>query len=190
MNVKLSLAACALAACATCSAGVKIGTVDMMLLVRNHSSYETNKEMLSGMEKDLRARMDSLKEQLEELQEEGRKLADELKNPMLAASAKEESEKKIAGVQRKFIQLQRKAAEEAEDGRRKLAETEAMLLKSQAGDLKKRIAEYGDKNGFDLIVDSAAAIYSSSGMDVTDAVLKAMGVDPKAARAKEKNEGK
>ena len=49
---------------------------------------------------------------------------------------------------------------------------------------------YNQKNGYDLILDSAAAIFHSKDLDVTDAVLTEMGVDPKAAREKMKNEGK
>ncbi len=56
--------------------------------------------------------------------------------------------------------------------------------------MKKRIADFAKKNDYDLVLDSSAAIYSDKDMDVTDAVLEEMGVDPKAARAKEKNEGK
>ena len=71
-----------------------------------------------------------------------------------------------------------------------LADREAKLLKAEASDLKKKITTFAGKNGYDLILDSAAAIFHSKDLDVTDAVLKEMGVDPKAAREKMKNEGK
>lgn len=174
--------------CAAASAAPRIGTVDMMLLVRSHSSYDTNKELLQGMEKDLRSRLETMKEALDEIQEEARKLADELKNPMLAAAAKEEAEKKIVAAQRRFVQQQGRMREESVEGQKKIADTEAMLLKSQAGDLKKRIAAFARKNGYDLIVDSAAALFAADDMDVTDAVLKEMGVDPKQARSRERKE--
>jgi Skp family chaperone for outer membrane proteins len=71
-----------------------------------------------------------------------------------------------------------------------LSDLEARLLKSQADDLKKRIAAFAEKNGYDLVVDAAAALYSGRGLDVTDEILKTMNVDPKKAKAKEKDEGK
>ena len=71
-----------------------------------------------------------------------------------------------------------------------LADLEARLLKAQATDLKKRIARYAEKAGIDLIVDSAAALYARKSFDVTDQILKDMGVDPKAAKAKESDESK
>ena len=188
--MKLMTAAAAFIASAAAFGGLKVGTVDMLLLVRNHSSYETNKELLQGMEKDARAQLDEMKKVLDDLQDQGQKLSEELRNPMLAAGAKEKAEKEIADVQRKFIQQQQRMREAAMQNQQKLSDTEATLLKSQAGDLKKRIADFAKDNGYDLIVDASAAIFSSKDMDVTDAVLKEMGVDPKEARAKEKNEGK
>ena len=71
-----------------------------------------------------------------------------------------------------------------------LADLEARLLKAQAADLKKRIANYAEKAGYDVVFDAAAALYSKKALDVTDAVLKDMGVDPKVARAEEKDESK
>ena len=187
---KTTAAAVALVASATAFGAMKVGTVDMLLLVRNHSSYETNKELLQGMEKDARAQLEEMKKVLEDLQAEGQKLAEELRNPMLAAGAKEQYEKDIAEVSRKFAQQQRRTQEAAMQNQQKLADTEATLLKSQAGDLRKRVADFAKKNGYDMIVDSSAAIFATKDMDVTDAVLKDMGVDPKEARSKEKDEGK
>ena len=85
---------------------------------------------------------------------------------------------------------QQKLRSEAMHNQQELSDLEARLLKTQAADLKKRIAEFADKNGYDLVIDASAAIFSKKSYDVTPQVLKAMGVDPKAAAAKEKNEGK
>ena len=48
---KMMLGMMALCA-ATAFGDLKIGTVDMMVLVRNHKSYDTNKKMLQDSEKD------------------------------------------------------------------------------------------------------------------------------------------
>ncbi len=189
MKKTMAIAA-ALVASVTAFGSMKIGTVDMLLLVRSHSSYETNKELLQGMEKDARAQLDEMKKVLDDLQAEGQKLAEELRNPMLAAGAKEKAEKDITEVQRKFVAQQQRMREAAMQNQQKLADTESTLLKSQAGDLRKRVADYAKKNGYDLIVDASAAIFASDELDVTDGVLKEMGVDPKEARSKEKDEGK
>jgi len=189
MKMIATVAASALAA-ATAFGGLKVGTVDMLLLVRNHSSYDTNKELLTNTEKDFRKELEAMKQKLDEIQDEGKKLADELQNPMLAAAAKDKSEKEFAAVQRRFVQQQQKMREKAMDNQQRLTDMEATLIRSQTSDIKKRIADFAEKNGYDLIVDSAAAIFATKDLDVTDQILKSMGVDPKDARAKEKDEGK
>ena len=180
----------AVAASAAAFGDLKIGTVDMMALVRNHPSYETNKSLLQSTEKDYQRRLDGIKAELETLQNEGKKLADELKSPMLAATAKTKIENDLVKVQEDFMAKQQKLRSEAMHNQQELSDLEARLLKTQAADLKKRIGEFAEKNGYDLVIDASAAIFSKKSYDVTPQVLKAMGVDPKAAAAKEKNEGK
>lgn len=188
---KQIIAAAFAAVAAAASAELKIGTVDMIVLVRNHASYESNKELLTSTERDGRKALDALKDDLDAIQEEGRKIAEELKNPMLAQAAKDKAEKEFVGVQRRYLQTQQKIRDEAANRQRNLAELEAKLLKGQASDLKKRIAKFAADNGYDLIVDASAALFAAKGLDLTDAVLKDMGVDPKAAREKMKDdEGK
>ncbi len=180
----------ALAFATVASADVKIGTVDMMALVRNHPNYESNKKLLTDTERDYQKRMDTLRAELEGIQNEGKKLADEYRNPMLAQAAKAKIEKDIAGVQTRFMNAQQKMRTEAMRNQQELAELEARLLKAQAEDIRTRVAKFADKNGYDFVFDASAAIYSKKASDVTDAVLKEMGVDPKVAKEKAANESK
>lgn len=177
-TVALSLAAVA---------EMKLGVVDMMTLVRNHSAYEPNKELLSNTEKDYQKRLDAMKSELEAIQEEGRKLAEEFRNPMLAQSAKDKLEKDIMAVQQRFMTQQQKMRQEAMHNERDLADLEARLLRAQAEDLKKRVADFAKKNGYDIITDSSAAIFAKDGLDVTDAILESMGVDPKKAKGRDES---
>ncbi|MCR5413793.1 MAG: OmpH family outer membrane protein [Kiritimatiellae bacterium] len=178
-----AFAAIALAA----SAELKIGTVDMMLLVRNHPSYEINRDYLRNTERDMQKELDSMQDGLRDLQEEAQTIAKELQNPMLAETEKQKSEKKIADIQQRYLRQQQELRAKAVKSQDDLAKTEAGLLKSQADDLKKRISEYAVANGYDLILDSAAAIYDRGTSDVTDDILRSMNVDPETARAKEKS---
>ena len=186
---KIMLAA-ALAAAVTAFGDLKIGTVDMFILVRNHASYESNKELLKSTEADYRRQLDGIRDEIDRIQEDGKKIAEELKNPLVSQSAKEKAERELAGVQKRFIQAQQRLRDETMRNQQQLSDLESKLLKGQASDLKKKITTFASKNGYDLILDSAAAIFHSKDLDVTDAVLKEMGVDPKAAREKMKNEGK
>lgn len=187
--MKMTFAAVAAVAASAAFADVRIGVVDMMLLVRNHPGYEANKTLLTNTEKDYKKRLESMKADLEAIQEEGRKLAEELKNPMLSAAAKSKAESDITAVQTRFLQQQQKMRNEALRNQQELSDLETRLLKAQADDLRKRIAVFADRHGYDIVVDSTAALYAR-GMDVTDDVLKAMDVDPKAARAAMSDEDK
>lgn len=180
----------AAAAASTALADLKIATVDMLVLVRNHSSYESNKQFLLSSEKDGQKRLDAMKDELDALQEEGRKKADEYRNPMLAQAAKDKLEKELMTLQQKLVTMQQRLRTEAMKLQQDLSENEARLLKVQADDIKKRVADFAEKNGYDIILDSTSAIFSKAEFDVTDDVLKEMGVDPKKAKGKEDDESK
>jgi len=170
------------------SAEMKFGVVDLLLLVRNHPNYESNKTLLTSTDKDYQKKLDTIKGEGEKLQEEGKKLAEQLRNPMLLAKAKAETEKQLMDLQQKLIGIEQRYRNEALRCRQDLQELEARLLKTTTEDIRKRLAQYAEKNQYDLIFDSNAAPYAKKTFDVTDEMLKAMGVDPKDARGRD--EGK
>ena len=188
---KLLFPALALLASAS-FAEMKVGTVDMMALVRHHPNYESNKTLLTSTEKDYQKMLDAMKKDLEAVQEEGKKLADQARNPMLAAAAKQKIEKDLIEIQNKFLSGQQKLRNEAMRSQQDLQDLEARLLKTTNGDLRKRIAKFAEANGYDFIVDVSATAFAKESFDVTPAVLKAMGIDPAVLKAEKdaKNEGK
>ena len=188
---KLVLVA-AIVSAAMAIADLKIGTVDMIMLVRNHSSYEPNKKLLNETEKDYAKKVDRMKSELEDVQEEGKSLTEQLRNPMLAASAKAKLEKDLLDVQNKFLAGQQSIRSEMARSQQDLQALEGRLLKATTEDLHKRIDTFAEKEGYDLIIDVAAAPYSKKSLDVTPEILKAMGVDPATAKGPKdsSNEGK
>ena len=189
---KLTFAAvfAALALCA--GAEVKIGVADMLVLVRNHPSYESNKEILSSTEKNCNKRVDAVKREVEQLQDEGKKLSDEYKNPMLSAAAKAKIEGDITSLQQRFLAAQQRMRTEALNAQREIQDLESVLLKKQTDDIRTRVAKFAKAEGYDFILDLNAALYSVEAADVTDMLLKEMGVDPAKAKRGQKgdNEGK
>ena len=177
------------AACAA-MADVKIGTVDMLTLVRNHKSYETNKKFLTDSEKESQDKIEGMRGEVEKLETEGRKLAEEAQNPMLAAGKRQELEKKLIEIQKKYVGAQQAIRSEAMRAQQDLQGMEAKFLKITGDDLRKVIREFAEKNGYDLIVDVTAAPYSKKSLDVTDGVLTAMGGDPRTAKRADKEEAK
>lgn len=182
-----------LASTAAVFAETKIGTVDMVLLVRNHVDYAKNKRLLTSTEADYKKKLDSMKTDLQSIQDEGRKLADELRNPMLSDATKKSLENRLVEIQNRFIKAQQDIRNEAMTSEQQLSEMEARLLRFQAQDIKAKIQKFAESAGYDIILDSSATLFAKKEQDVTDGVLKEMGVDPEKARAeaeKEKNESK
>ena len=180
-----------MALCAAAAFGdVKIGTVDMMVLVRNHKSYDTNKKMLQDSEKKDKKELDDTKAELDALQDEGKKLADQARNPMISQSQKDKIEKELLDIQNKYVAGQQKLRTQAMKSQEKLQEFEARLLKSTTEDIRAVVNKSADDNGDDLIIESTGTAFAKKSLDVTNGSLKEMGIDPKYAKGREKDEGK
>jgi Skp family chaperone for outer membrane proteins len=190
--MKKIIAIAAVAVCASAFAELKIGTVDMMTLVRNHKSYETNKKLLQDAEKDYQKKLDAMRADIDAIQDEGKKIADQAKNPMLAQAQKDKIEKDLIEVQNRFVGAQQKLRSEAMESQQKLQEFETRLLKVTTDDIRAMVNKYAEKNGYDIIVESTVTAFAKKSLSVTDDLLKEMGVDPKNAKGKEKDkdEGK
>lgn len=179
---KLMTAAVASALAAAVHAEMKIGTVDMMTLVRNHASYEPNRKLLASTEEDYQKRLAAMQGELEKIAEEGKKHSDELRNPMLAQAAKTKAENALIDIQKRYLSQQQKMRNEAMRNQQDLQDLEARLLKAQAEDIRRQVSRFAEANGYTLVVDASAALFAGKGLDVTDGVLRQMGVDPKQAR--------
>ena len=179
-----AIAAVALSA----QAETKIGVVDLMVLVRNHPNYDSNKELLTSTDKDYKRKLDDIKSDGETLQEEGKKLAEQMRSPMLADKAKADVEKRLMEIQQKLIGIEQRYRSEAVRCRQDLQDLEARLLKTTTDDLRRRLAKFAEEKGFDLVLDKSATPFAKDEYDVTDEMLSAMNVDPKTAKGRD--EGK
>ena len=180
--------AMAVVAAMAASAEMKIGTVDLMLLVKNHPNYESNKTLLTSTDKDYQKKLEVIKSEGDKVQEDGKKLMEQMRNPMLTAKAKADVEKQLGEIQQKLIGIEQRYRSEAMRCRQDLQDLEGRLLKTTTDDLRKRLAVFAEKGGYDFIYDVNAAPYAKKGYDVTDEMLKALGVDPKDAKGRD--EGK
>jgi len=169
-------------------AEMKYGVVDMLMLVKNHPNYDSNKTLLTSTDKDYQKKLELIKGEGEKLQDEGKKLAEQLRNPMLLAKAKADAEKQLMELQQKLMGIEQRYRSEAMRCRQDLQDLEARLLKTTTDDLRKRLAKFAEQGHYDFIFDSNAAPFAQKSFDVTDEMLKAMGVDPKEARGRD--EGK
>ena len=187
---KMMLGMIALCA-ATAFGDLKIGTVDMMTLVRNHKNYDTNKKILQGSEKDYQKELDSMKAELDALQDEGKKIADQARNPMISQAQKDKIEKELLDIQNKYVAGQQKLRSKAMESQQKLQELETQLLKITTEEIRAVVNKFADDNDYDLIIESTVTAFAKKSFDVTDGILKEMRVDPKYAKGRAKDdEGK
>ncbi|MDD6031506.1 MAG: OmpH family outer membrane protein [Kiritimatiellae bacterium] len=182
--MKKILMGIALAAAVCASADMKIGTVNMVDLVRLHPNHESNKALVKSTDKDYKAKLDRQQESAKAIADEGKKVQADLMNPMLSASAKTEAQKKLEDVQRRFLAAQQELRSAAQHYQGELTDLETRLLKIETEDIRAKINAYAKANGYDIIADSTMLAFSRESIDVTDEILKAMNVDP--AKRKEK----
>jgi len=180
-----AVAAAALCACAD----MKIGTIDMMTLVRNHPDHAKNRQLLQTTDRDYQQRLEKRQAALKTLSEDARKAYEESQNPMLAAAAKTAAQKKLEGIQQKGAAAQQEYRAEASRFQEELSDLESRLLKMETEDIRAKINVFAEKAGYDVIVDATMLGYAKKSLDVTDEILKALGVDPATAkRGKEAGE--
>ena len=170
------------------TAEMKVGYVDMLLLVRNHPNYDSNKALLTSTDKDYQKKLEGVKSEGDKLQEEGKKLMEQMRNPMLTAKAKADVERQLGDIQQKLMGIEQRYRSEAMRCRQDLQDLEGRLLKTTTADLRKRLAAHAKKNGYDFIYDANAVPFAKSEYDVTNEMLKELGVDPKDAKGRD--EGK
>ena len=181
-----------IAVCAALSlsalADMKIATVNMVDLVKLHPSYETNKALLKSTDKDYKAKLDKRQDEIKAIADEGKKAQEDLSNPMLSASAKASAQKKMEGVQRRYIAARQDLEAEVRRYQSELSDLESRLMKLQTEEIRAKITAYAKEKGYDMIIDSTMLAFSKESLEVTDDILRAMNVDP--AKRKELKEEK
>ena len=167
------------------SAGLKVGTVNMVDLVRLHPNHESNKALVKSTDSDYKDKLARMQEEAKAIADEGKKVQSDLLNPILAASAKAEAQKKLEAIQQRFMAAQQEFRNAMQRFQSDLAELETRLLRLETEDIRAKIAAYAKENGFDIIADSTMLAFAKESLDVTDDILRALKVDP-AKRAKKK----
>ncbi len=184
--MKKLLTIAAMAAALTAAAEMKIGTVSMVELVRLHPQHESNRTLVKTTDNDYKEKLDAKQDSLKEIADEGKKAQGDLQNPMLSASARADAQKKLEGIQQRFLSGQQEMRQMAARFQSDLNDLETRLLKLETEDIRAKISAYAKANGYDIIADGSMLAFSNEAYDVTDEILKAMGVDPAKRKEKEK----
>ena len=184
--MKKILILAAMAATLTAAAEMKIGTVSMVDLVRLHPQHESNRTLVKTTDKDYKAKLDAKQDELKEIADEGKKAQSDLQNPMLSTQARAAAQKKLEGVQKRFLDGQQEMRQMATRFQNDLGELESRLIKLETDDIRAKINAYAKAHGYDFIADGTMLAFAKESYDVTDEILKSMNVDP--AKRKEKKE--
>lgn len=170
----------------TVAAELKIGTVNMVDLVRLHPNHESNRALVKTTDSEYKAKLDAKQDELKEIADEGKKSQSDLQNPMLSTQARAAAQKKLEGIQKRFLDGQQEMRQMATRFQNDLGELESRLIKLETDDIRAKISAYAKEHDYDLIADHTILAFAKESFDVTDEILKAMGVDP--AKRKEKKE--
>jgi Skp family chaperone for outer membrane proteins len=176
--MKKLLTAFLAAASLAVTAEMKIGTIDMVDLVRLHPHHESNRALVKSTDGDYKDKLAVQQDALKKLADDGKKAFEEMSNPMLSASAKAAAQKKVEAIQQKIIAGQQELRSAAQHYQNELADLEQRLIKIETDDIRAKVAKYAKANGYDLIADSSMLAFVKDSYDVTDEILKIMNVDP------------
>lgn len=156
----LALAA-APAAMAAGSGGTKVGLIDIQKVMTKSSAGQEVMQQLQAFGKQLQAKMQPEQNKLKKEQED------------LKKNAKIESKAQQTKAQKEFQSHVQAYQQKAQQARESFQKKRASLMVPLQAKLNDVVTAYAKQHGYDLILDSQAAIYNEPALDVTDAILKA-----------------
>jgi Skp family chaperone for outer membrane proteins len=176
-------------AAAVVPAQEKTAVVNMVDLVRFHPSRERDRKLMQDTEKEYQAKLDKQRDRFEELRGEYEKAVKEARNPALNEKAKAEAEDKAMKHRDVLAEADRDLRQEMQKLQRELGDLDSRLLRQVTGDIREVITKYAQETKASVILDGTTVAYFDPKLDVTDEILKRMGVDPKVRKeAQEKAE--
>ncbi len=166
----------------------KVAVVQMVDLVRFHPNSERDRKLMQDTEKEFQSKLDKRRDRFDQMRSEFEALVKESRNPALNDKARAEAEDKAAKHRTVLAEAERDLRQELQKYQRDLADMETRLLRQITGELRDVVSKYAKENKYTIIMDGTSLPYFDEKLDVTDQVLKQIGVDPKIrkeAKAKE-----
>lgn len=186
---RVSLMMVAVLAATLVMAQEKTAVVNMVDLVRFHPSRERDRKLMQDTEKEFQTKLDKQRDRFEQLRDEYEKAVKEARNPALNDKARSEAEDKAMKHRDVLAEADRDLRQEMQKLQRELGDLDSRLLRQVTGDIRDVLSKYAQDGKFTLVLDGTTMAYFDPKLEVTDDVLKRMGVDPKVRKeAKEKAE--
>lgn len=146
----------------------KIGYID---LSRSFDEYQKTKDF----DKELETKGDMKQQEREKVVQEIRKMREELE--LMNRNARE---KKETDIEAKIKSLQDFDQEAKTD----LTKDRDNMVKDILKEMSDVIKEYGEKNGYSIILNDRVLLYGDPGMDLTDEIIKILNDKYKAVPGK------
>lgn len=186
---KLTVMMVAMLAATMVMAQEKTAVVNMVDLVRFHPSRERDRKLMQDTEKEFQGKLDKQRDRFEQLRDEYEKSVKEARNPALNEKARAEAEDKAMKHRDVLAEADRDLRQEMQKLQRELGDLDSRLLRQVTSDIRDVLTKYAQEVKYSVILDGTTLAYFDPKLEVTDEILKRMGVDPKLRKeAKEKAE--
>ena len=163
--------------------------VNMVDLVRFHPSRERDRKLMQDTEKEFQSKLDKQRDRFEQLRDDYEKAVKEARNPALNDKARSEAEDKAMKHRDVLAEADRDLRQEMQKLQRDLGDLDTRLLRQVTSDIREVLSKFAQEKKYLVVLDGTTIAYFDPKLDVTDEVLKRMGVDPKVRQeAKEKAE--
>ncbi|HOR98316.1 MAG TPA: OmpH family outer membrane protein [Kiritimatiellia bacterium] len=163
--------------------------VNMVDLVRFHPSRERDRKLMQDTEKEFQSKLDKQRDRFEQLRDDYEKAVKEARNPALNDKARAEAEDKAMKHRDVLAEADRDLRQEMQKLQRDLGDLDTRLLRQVTSDIREVLSKFAQEKKYLVVLDGTTIAYFDPKLDVTDEVLKRMGVDPKVRQeAKEKAE--
>ena len=167
----------------------KTAVVNMVDLVRFHPSRERDRKLMQDTEKEFQSKLDKQRDRFEQLRSDYEKAVKEARNPALNEKARAEAEDKAMKHRDVLAEADRDLRQEMQKLQRELGDLDTRLLRQVTGDIREVLSKFAQEGKFTIVLDGTTMAYFDPKLEVTDEVLRRMGVDPKVRKeAKEKAE--
>jgi len=166
----------------------KTVVVNMIDLIRFHPNRERDRKLMVDMEKEYQAKLDKRRERFEQLRDDFERSAKETRNPALSDKARAEAESKALKQRDVVAEAERDLRQEAQKLQRELGDQDTRLLRQVTNEIRETITKYAKDTKISIVMDATTLAYYDTKLDVTDEVLKRMGIDPVKARKEAKEE--
>ncbi len=167
----------------------KTAVVNMVDLVRFHPSRERDRKLMQDTEKEFQSKLDKQRDRFEQLRNEYEQAVKEARNPALNEKARAEAEDKAMKHRDVLAEADRDLRQEMQKLQRELGDLDARLLRQVTGDIRDVLSKFAQEGKYSIVLDGTTMAYFDPKLEVTDEVLRRMGVDPKVRKeAKEKAE--